>query len=311
MKERVCVAGATGHLGIALVEELCSRNVDVVAVARNSHSSNVARIRQLGATVVFVDASKSQESYYGALSSASIAITCLAAGYKNVDSSSDFWAIDRDANIRFGKEAIKTGVQHLLIVATFEGKESRYKSEFSEAKEEAVDVLERECRNAGVAFTVLRPNAYFKDLTDRAFESVVSQGCHIVLGDGSHHINPVAREDVAKFIVKCIQEKQSGEFKLGGPDVFTFREIGTLAADVAGKADELQVKKIPLWLLRLLAFALSFIGWLYRPARRQAALVNWMLYCSTHDAIAPICGERSLRDEYTRKFNALKTGSKH
>lgn len=306
---RVCVAGATGHLGFAVVQEICSHNnMNVVAIARNSHSSNIQRIRQAGATVVFVDASR-QDSYSDALSSASVAISCLAASPNNMDSSSDFWAIDRDANIRFGREAIKAGVGHLLLVVTFEGRDSRFVTEFSNAKETAVDVLESECRNTGVIFTVLRPTAYFKDLTDGAFDSVVSRGSYTVLGDGCRRINPVAREDVAAFIVKCVLEKQSGQFKLGGPDIFTFREIGILAARVVGKEEGLQIREVPLWVLRLFGFALKFVGMVYLPARRQVAFVNWMLYCSTHDAIAPACGERTLEEEYIRKWKAVDNES--
>ena len=51
MMERVCVAGATGHLGLAVVEELRSRNVEVVAVARNSSSSNLSRFESSVSTL--------------------------------------------------------------------------------------------------------------------------------------------------------------------------------------------------------------------------------------------------------------------
>lgn len=300
---RVCVAGATGHLGVAVVKGLCScRDFDVVAIARNSNSRNVHHLQAVGANVVFVDASK-KDSYADALRGTTVAISCLAAGYQSVDSSSDFWAIDRDANIRFGREAIQSGTKHFILVATFEGRDSRNVTEFSDAKEEAVDVLKRECERFDVAFTVVRPNAYFKDLTDRAFDNVFKRGVHTVIGDGSHRINPIAREDVASFIVDCAQKKRGGgEYFVGGPDVFTFREIGVLAARVLGKEKELEIDEKPLWILRLLAFILGIAGCFYRPVRRKAALIRWMIYVSTHDAVAPCCGERRLEDEYLEKY---------
>jgi uncharacterized protein YbjT (DUF2867 family) len=306
MSERVCVVGATGHLGSAVVEELCSRNMTVVAVARNSSSSKVSRIQALGATVEFVDASKPQESYATALSCATIAISCLAAGFSHVDETNDFWAIDRDATVRFGRQALNANVKQLVLVSTFEGKDSRSVSAFSNAKEEAVDVLRDECKRAGVILTVLRPNAYFRDLTDSAFDSVLTQGRHMVLGDGSHRINPISREDVAIFMADCVQNKRGGEYLMGGPDVFTFRDIVVLAAMVVGKEDGLKIRSIPLWLLRIVASALGLFGFLSRAARRQVALLHWMIYVSTHDAVAPCCGRRRLVDDYKRKYEEYK-----
>jgi divinyl chlorophyllide a 8-vinyl-reductase len=304
---RVCIAGATGHLGLAVVEELCARGITVVAVARNAASSNVARLREMDAIVVFVDASdKSQESYTYALVSATTAISCLASPIRHVDESSDFWAIDRDATIRFGCQALTAGVRHLILVSTFEGRESRHISAFSAAKEEAVDALRLECERAQATLTVMRPNAYFKDLTDGAFESVFRKSRHTILGDGKNRINPIAREDVATFMADCIRDGRGGEFLLGGPDIFSMYEIGVLAAQTMGKEEELQTPVIPLWKLRLLAGILSLIGHLSRPARRQAALIHWMLYVSTHDAVAPCWGKRHLRDDYESKFKLYR-----
>lgn len=294
-EERVCVTGATGHLGLSVVEELRARDVPVVAVARNSTEPNVSRLRELGAVVVFVDASKKEESYADALVSVKTAISCMA-------SIPDFLAIDRDANIRFGRQALQAGVRHLLLVATFEGRASMHMSAFTAAKEEAVDTLQRECEHYGATFTVLRPNAYFKDLTDQAFESVLTHGRHTVLGDGFHRINPIAREDVASFVADCVQETRGGEYLLGGPDIFTFREIGILAAQVIGNEQILKIRVIPLWLLRLVAFILSVLGHVSGAARHYEAITNWMLYVSTHDAVAPSSGKRHLLDEYKRKF---------
>jgi divinyl chlorophyllide a 8-vinyl-reductase len=306
MTQRVCIAGATGYLGIAVTEELCKRGIAVIAVARNSSSQNIAKIRSLGANVEFVDASKPEESYKDSLAGATTAISCLAAGIKNVDKSSDFWAIDRDATVRFGQQAVEAGVKQLILVSTFEGKESRGMSEFSNAKEEAVDALRDKCQEKGIVFTVIRPNAYFKDLTTQSFENVANDGYYTVLGDGSHRINPIAREDVASFMVDCVQSKRGGEHYLGGPDTFTFLEIGILASQVVGNEEQVKTRHVPLWMLRILAIGLSFVGLFSRASRRSAALLNWMVYVSSHDGIAPCCGTRRLIDEYQQMYEEFK-----
>ncbi len=99
-----------------------------------------------------------------------------ASGNVQVNSTDDLWAIDRDANIRFGLEAVRAGAKHVILVATFEGRDSKHLTGFSDAKECAVDAIDAACRQADVAFTVIRPTAYFSDLTNRAFESVLKRG---------------------------------------------------------------------------------------------------------------------------------------
>jgi uncharacterized protein YbjT (DUF2867 family) len=220
----------------------------------------------------------------------------------------DFWAIDRDANIRFGLEAVRAGVKHVILVATFEGRDSRRLTEFSDAKECAVDAIGAACRQAEVAFTVIRPTAYFSDLTNRAFESVLKRGRYTVIGDGSHRINPVDGDDVAMFIADCIDNPRMAgrEHQVGGPDVFTFRAIGLLAAEVIGLPGPLKIRAIPLWLLRLVASLATMVGLDSQRSRRSAAILRWMIYSGSHDAIAVSCGTRRLCDDFRSKRDALQ-----
>lgn len=230
----------------------------------------------------------------------------MASADLHVDATNDFWAIDRDANIRFGRAALQAGARHVILLATFEGRASRHFTAFSAAKEAAVDAIGAACSQAGTAFTVIRPTAYFGDLTDRAFDSVQKNGQHTVVGDGPHRINPVDGADVATFIGECIIDptKENREHLVGGPDTFTFREIGILAAEVIGRPDTVKIKTIPLWSLRLAAALASAAGLVFRGRRRSAAMLHWMIWSGTHDAAAPACRTRRLRDLYCAKRDA-------
>ena len=307
-QDQVCVAGATGYLGRRVVAELRARSLPVVAILKDrSCHEDQRRLLGLGAALAFVDAAR-LEPYAGALSGAGIAISCMASSNVGVNSADDFWAIDRDANIRFGRAALHAGVTHVILVATFEGRASRRSSAFSEAKERAVDAISAACREAGAAFTVIRPTAYFSDLTNRAFDSVLKYGQHTVVGNGSHRINPVDGRDVAAFIASCIGDpaKAGREHQLGGPDIFSYRDIGVLAAEVIGMPNSPKIRMIPLWFLQLVAAFASAFGLVSRAGRRSAAMLQWMIWSGTHDAIAPNCGSRRLRDSFCEKRDALR-----
>jgi len=308
---QVCIAGATGYLGRRVVAELRARSAPVVAILRDRSCEEDQRwLIGLGAALAFVDAARLQP-YAEALSGAGVAISCLASANAHVDASSDFWAIDRDANIRFGRAALRAGTRHVILVATFEGRASRRISAFSDAKEVAVDAIGAACREAGAAFTVIRPTAYFSDLTDRAFDSVLRHRQHTVVGDGTHRINPVDGDDVAAFIADCIADptKAGREHPVGGPDIFSFREIGMIAAEVLGRPDSLKIRMIPTWSLRLVAALASAAGVVSRGSRRTAAMLHWMIWSGTHDAVAPACGGRRLRDAFCAKRDALRPDS--
>jgi divinyl chlorophyllide a 8-vinyl-reductase len=280
----------------------------VVAILKDrSCEADQQRLNALGATLAFVDASRI-ESYAQALSGSQIAISCMASRNVHVDSTNDFWAIDRDANIRFGVEAVRAGAKHVILVATFEGRDSRRLTEFSNAKESAVDAIGAVCRQAGVAFTVIRPTAYFSDLTNRAFDSVQQHGRYTVIGDGLRRINPVDGDDVAVLITDCIgNPKMAGrEHQIGGPDIFTFREIGLLAAEVIGLPNPLKIRSISVWSLRFVAAMAAMVGLASPKSRRSAAILRWMIYSSTHDAIAISCGTLRLYDEFCSKRDAMR-----
>ena len=300
---RVCIAGATGYLGSRLIAQLRARSMPVLAILKDkSCEAAQVKLSALGATLAFVDASRI-ESYAQALAGAETAISCMASGNLHVDSIDDFWAIDRDANIRFGLEAVRAGAKHVILVATFEGRDSRRLTEFSDAKECAVDAIGAACRQAGVAFTVIRPTAYFSDLTNRAFDSVLKRGRYTVIGDGSHRINPVDEDDVAAFIADCIDNPRmaDSEHQVGGPDIFTFRAIGLLAAEVIGLPGPLKIRAIPLWLLRLVAALATIVGLVSQRSRRSAAILRWMIYSGSHDAIGVSCGTGRLCDDFRSK----------
>ena len=305
---QVCVAGATGYLGRRIVAELRARALPVVAILKDHACDEDQReLIGLGAVLAFVDASRF-EPYSEALSGTEVAISCMASSNVRVDATSDFWAIDRDANIRFGRAALDAGARHVILVATFEGRASRQISAFSDAKETAVDAIGIACRDAGAAFTVVRPTAYFSDLTNRAFDSVLKHRRHTVIRDGSCRINPVDGDDVAAFIADCLGDprKAGREHQLGGPDIFSFREIGMLAAEVLGQPGSLNIRTIPLWSLRLVATLASAAGLVSRASRRSAAIIHWMIWSGTHDAVAPACGARRLRDAFCGKRDALR-----
>ncbi|MBI4977068.1 MAG: NmrA family NAD(P)-binding protein [Spirochaetes bacterium] len=300
---QVLIAGSTGYLGYYMTEAFSRGGFQVTAIAKDrSEERAVQTLCAMGAQCVYVDASR-RESFSTALTGIDVVISCMAAPGGGNDAQGDFWAIDRDANIRLAEEAADAGVKHFILMATFEGPHSRRQTAFSDAKETAVDAITARASACGMMLTVLRPNAYFKDLTNRAFTSVREKNTYTIFGDGTVRINPIHGADVAAIALACAQGTMAGgrQYPLGGPDTFTFRELGELAASVLGTKDTLKIKARSIAPFRIIAFIVGMGALFSRSLRRRHALITWMLYALTHDAIAPSYGTHRLADEFRRK----------
>jgi uncharacterized protein YbjT (DUF2867 family) len=304
----VFIAGATGYLGWFLTRKLCSEGWRVIAAAKDeSERDACGRLEAMGASVVVRDAAK-MASWKDILPSCGTVLSCMASRNAGADASNDFWAIDRDANARLGAESATAGVRHFLLFATFEGPDSRAVSALSEAKEAAVDTIRDCARVSGMLFTVVRANAYFKDLTMRFFDSVLRDGSFSVFEGGGTRINPIHGAGVADFVfeILCDQGKAGKEYPIGGPDIFTFREMGMLAAEVIKPEGGVHIKDGSLTPFRAMAFLTSLAAPFSRAARVRNALVRWMLYALTHDAVAPVRGHRHLLEDYQEQLAAAK-----
>ncbi len=288
---------------------LRSRGLEVTAIVRNQIESPALRtLVRLGASIAAVDAA-CKGSYEPVLANIDVAISCLASRNAGQEMANDFWAIDRDATLRFGRTAVACGARHVMLVATFEGPASRRQSEFSDAKEQAVDGVRLACQTAHVALTVIRPTAYFSDLTDRAFDSIAKHHRYTQIGDGSHRINPIDGDDVAEFICNHLNPDVAldREYPIGGPDIMTFHEIGCLAAECLGTQGTLRFRSVPIAALRLLAALAGGAGKLSRRWRQSAAILNWMIYAGTHDAVALRTGRRHLQSVFAAKSSDLES----
>jgi len=276
----VFIAGATGYLGWFLTRKLCAEGWRVIAAAKDeSEREACGRLEAMGASVVLRDAAK-RASWKDILPSCGSVLSCMASRNAGADASNDFWAIDRDANARLGAESATAGVGHFLLFATFEGPDSRAVTAFSEAKEAAVDAI-RDCATAsGMLFTVIRANAYFKDLTTRFFDSVLRDDSFSVFEGGGTHINPIHGADVADFVSEILSDpgKAGKDYPIGGPDIFTFREMGMLAAEVIKARGWRSHQDGSLAPFKAMAFLTSLAAPFSRAARVRNALVRWMLY---------------------------------
>lgn len=279
-------------------EAKASTTFSTSSSSSSSTSAVAARLSRLGAEIWHGDVTD-PPTIAGCCDGASAAVSAL--GVRSFDrKDGSVWSVDRDGTLAFFDQARSAAaaasssstlsaaavpssssssssaatsssppppaLRVFVMVATFEGKDSRRAESISEAKEEAVDEVvaaaKAEAAKAASAAAVsggeetstlkvriLRPTAFFRDMSSWLLEPLLSGNKKdvVLTGDGGTKINPVDGRDVAKLVRDEIEAASSAsssyssssnvelvrEIPVGGPQVFTLRSMAALAAEVA------------------------------------------------------------------------------
>ena len=276
-----------------------STATSALASSSSTSSAVAARLSRLGAEIWHGDVTE-PATIAGCCDGASAAVSAL--GVRSFDrTDGSVWSVDRDGTLAFFEQARSAAaaaasatsssssvpsssfaaaaataasslppppvLRVFVMVATFEGKDSRQAEAISEAKEEAVDAVvaaaKEEAAKAASAAAVsggggegspkstlkvriLRPTAFFRDMSSWLLEPLLTGNKKdvVLTGDGGTKINPVDGRDVAKLVHEEIESAASSsssssnvelvrEIPVGGPQVFTLRSMAALAAEVA------------------------------------------------------------------------------
>ena len=278
MGELIVVAGATGYVGRHVVEALDGRGHRVRALVRSRDraekpgafgapalAGRVAewRIVDFGRPETLADVCEGADRVVSAL------------GVTRQKASP--WNIDFLGNLAVLADAEKHGLAsfaYVNVLHSDSGTSLTMRSKFA-----FTQALSR----SPVAPQIVNPSGYFSDMTD--FLRMAQRGMGFTLGKGSAKVNPIHGYDLASFIVDRIAGP-AGTWDVGGPDVFSYRELEELAFRVAGRTPRI---------LRIGNGMSRGIEWFAdRASPRTGNLARFFLESLALDAVGTPIGERRL-----------------
>lgn len=310
--KRVFVLGATGTIGRATVRVLVQRGHDVVCFLRRRAEGVAADIpaQLAGATVRFGDVSDPQSfedegicgEHFDAL------VSCLAS---RTGTPKDAWAIDHKAHMNALAAAQSAGVSHMVLLSAICVQKPLL------AFQNAKLAFEQALKNSGMAYSIVRPTAFFKSLSGQ-IDRVKSGKPFLLFGDGMlTACKPISDNDLAHYLADCLDDPalHNRILPIGGPGgAITSRQQGEKLFALMGK--EPKFSKVPVALLDAIIAVLSCAGWLIPAAREKAELARIGRYYATesmlvlnpetgeYDAAAtPEYGSDTLFDFYARLIN--------
>ena len=278
----VVVAGASGYLGGHVVIALKKRGARVRALVRNPKK---LRFLQQYVDDIHVADLRDPAAIGDAFDGAQLAFSSV--GKRDFGRKPTTLEVDYGANQNLIAPAKSAGIERFGFVSVLHG------PALAEAGIKTAQHRERivtELREAGLAPVVVRPTGFFNDMAD--FFRMARRGTGWVLGDGNLKLNPIDGADLAEFLVERLLDPAFADtaHDVGGPEVFTYREILELAFAVQGRP--LKLRHLPPWLLSVAAPAVGFVNPFVGDMLRSFA------FMTDHDAVGPKTGTRTLRAHF-------------
>ena len=276
--KKVLVAGATGYLGQFVVQALKEKGHWVRALGRSAEK--LAPLKQY-ADELFIGEVTDPDSLAGVCDG--IDVVFSSVGITRQKDGLTYKDVDYQANSDLLSIAEASGVSKFMYVHVLNAGKLRQVA-MIQAKQAFVDELQLSALN----HVVVCPAGFFSDMEE--ILRMARSGRVFLFGDGSSQINPIHGADLAEVCVSALETEQN-RVDVGGPEVFTYREIAELAFDVLDRPAGIICIPKPL------VFAvIGAMRWL-TPAKVYGP-VEFLAGVMTMDVIGQPYGQRRLAEHF-------------
>ena len=276
--KKVLVAGATGYLGRFVVKALKAEGYWVRALGRSA--AKLAPVEEY-ADDLFVGNVTDPYSLKGLCDG--IDVVFSSVGITRQKDGATYRDVDYQANRNLLTLAEASGVSRFMYVHVLNAEKLRDVA-MIQAKQAFVDDL----KGSALDHAVICPTGFFSDMEE--FLKMARSGRVYLFGDGSNRINPIHGADLAEFCAGAM-DSSAQQLNVGGPEVFTYREIAELAFDVLN-----QPAKITCVPKSLVSAVVGAMRWL-TPAKVYGP-IQFMASVMTMDVIGEEHGQQRLADHF-------------
>ncbi|WP_029059232.1 NAD(P)H-binding protein [Stappia stellulata] len=220
-------------------------------------------------------------------------VSCLAS---RSGAPKDAWAVDHRANLNALEAAREAGAGTFVLLSAI--CVQRPLLAFQQAKR----TFEAELMASGLAYSIVRPTAFFKSLSGQ-IERVRQGKPFLVFGDGElTACKPISDEDLGRYIAACVfdESRHNQVLPIGGPGpAITPKDQGEALFRLLGRSP--RFKHVPVALLDAIVGGLALLGRISPRLAEKAELARIGRYYATQSML--------LLDPATGKYDAEATPS--
>jgi nucleoside-diphosphate-sugar epimerase len=284
----ILVTGADGFIGSHVVPALADAGHRIVALTRDKRDDPSILARLTDAQRACVEVRHGDVTRFEGLGSA----------FEGVDAVLHLVAIPRDWDGGATLRLVNTEGTRNVVAATREAGVRRFvhlgalgvvdepSLHYASTKAKAIALV----KSSDLDWTVLSPSllfgprdGFFNILADLAR---MSPGIMPITGSGSARFQPLAIGDLARIVVQTFADDATigHEYLLGGPRIWTYREI--VEEVLRGMGKRRALVPVPVPLIRLVAASAEFVRFPFPVATDQLRQLRF-------DNIGPLAGVRS------------------
>lgn len=254
---QVTVFGGSGFVGRAIVRELARDGLQVrIACRRTELADQVKTAGDVGQITVMRTNLRVPGSVAAAVAGSQAVIN--AAGIPFQRGRQRYATVHVAGSRAIADAATAAGAQRLVHVSGMGADRRNSTNRYVRSKVDAEDAIIAGYENA----TILRPSVVFgpEDAMFNRMAQIASKAPFVpVVGDGSAKVQPVFVGDVgrAAAVVLARPETEKTVFELGGPRVYTYREIAALVLREIGRHKP--IVGVPASLMKIAGFFAEFL----------------------------------------------------
>jgi divinyl chlorophyllide a 8-vinyl-reductase len=232
-------------------------------------------------------------------------VSCLAS---RTGAPKDAWAVDHAAHVTALAAAKAAGVSHMVLLSAICVQKPLL------AFQRAKLAFEAALIDSGVAYSIVRPTAFFKSLSGQ-IDRLKQGKPFLMFGDGElTACKPISDDDLGRYLAECLDDesRRNRILPIGGPgEAVTPKQQGEHLFALLSHPP--RFRRVPVALLDTIIAVLGTLGRAFPPLAEKAELARIGRYYATesmlvfdpatgrYDAAAtPSAGSETLFDFYAR-----------
>ena len=231
---QITVFGGTGFIGRHLIQRLAKTGAIIRVPTRDPEKALVLKpAGEIGQIVPFACSTRSDAAIAEAIGASDAVINLIGILYKKGHDT--FQAVHVETAARIARIAQQNGTRHLVHLSAL-GSDNGSLSSYARSKAAG----ERAVRTFFPDAVLIRPSIVFgpEDNFFNLFATLARYSPVLpLIGGGMTRFQPVYVGDVAESILRTLQrpEAQGTTYELGGPQVYSFRELLELMLHITGQ----------------------------------------------------------------------------
>lgn len=277
MEKRVLVTGASGALGLEMLQLLKEQELPVRALVFSEDGAS--KVAPFTSDVWRADASKGEEAIGGITKDITHIISALGKSVSLFTTKgTSFEDIDYRGNQYILEDALGHDVRRFIYIS-IKGADTATNFEIARVHKKFEDKL----RTSGLDYTVVRPVGFFSGLNDLAI--MAKRGVIPLVGDGLARTNSIHQKDLAEKVVSLLDDGPN-LIEVGGPKIHTRREMAEMLQEVIGGKIVSVPEKLADWGMILPEIINS----------NMADKLDYFRHITSHDMIGEKTGKITFQD---------------